>query len=77
MVVLLLNVIMPGVGTIFAALNSPELMTETILVGIFQFLTAFIVIGYVWSIAWSIELIKRNKEAEIVHEDRGDSQLEV
>lgn len=58
-VILLINVICPGVGTIVSAALSSEYSATTIIVGIAQLVTMFIVVGYVWAIAWSVMLIKK------------------
>lgn len=50
---------MPGVGTIISAALSTEFMTVTVLIGIAQLVTSFILVGFVWAIVWSVLLIKK------------------
>ena len=49
----ILNIILPGFGTIVAACAVDDLVSKThVLCGILQFFTAFILVGWIWSIYW-------------------------
>lgn len=61
MFILLINIIMPGVGTIISAVLASEFMTVTVLVGVAQLVTSFILVGFIWAIAWSVVLIKKTR----------------
>lgn len=49
---------MPGVGTFIAAFLGDEVLTPTIIVAVAQFFTSFIIVGFIWAIAWSVMLVK-------------------
>ena len=49
-----LNVILPGVGTMIIACAPKETTSKThLVIGILQFLTSFLIIGWIWAIYWS------------------------
>lgn len=59
LMVLLINVIAPGVGTIISAFLAAECESETIWAGVLQILTTPLLgLGFIWAIAWSIRLYK-------------------
>lgn len=58
MVILIINVLAPGIGTIISAYLASEVEHETIYVGIAQLVTSIIGIGYIWAIIWSVRLYK-------------------
>ena len=51
---LFLNLLLPGFGTIAAACAANENVSKTqMVIGVFQFFTSFVLIGYIWAIYWS------------------------
>ena len=57
-----LNCFIPGFGTILAAcLSDPDkpINLKAVLVGVLQFNTAILVIGFFWSWWWSIRIIHK------------------
>lgn len=59
-ILLIVNIFLPGWGTfVMGFLNGVK--TKTILVGIVQFFTAFLIIGWVWSIWWGIICLTKSK----------------
>ena len=55
----ILNVVLPGSGTMLAACiaDSPSWSKTQIFIGILQMLTAIYLIGWVWSIYWAYLLV--------------------
>lgn len=59
LVILLINVIAPGIGTIISAFLADDCETETVVVGVLQALsTPLLGLGLFWAIAWSVKLCK-------------------
>ena len=61
-ILFLLNVFLPGVGTICNALccgAGPASCME-FLIGILQLLTAGFLLGWIWSIWWGVEIMRRS-----------------
>ena len=54
-----INVILPGFGTITAScLTSEEKVSKTqIYIGLLQFLTGVLIVGWIWSMYWSYLLV--------------------
>lgn len=57
--ILIVNLIIPGLGTILLGNNGN--LTENIVCGVLQFFLSFIYIGYIWSIAWGLILVLKAK----------------
>jgi hypothetical protein len=56
-----INLLIPGSGTITAAFSTKQAPQQVqIIIGILQFLTSFLIIGYIWAIFWSYLIIKRS-----------------
>ena len=52
-VMCILNVLLPGVGTMIAACAGSGVVKKAqIVIGLLQFFTAYILIGWIWSIYW-------------------------
>lgn len=65
MLILIVNIFLPGVGTMIASLISDEVVCDTFLIGLVQLITApLLLIGWIWAIIWSVTLIKKTKEEE-------------
>ena len=60
LIVLILNILFPGFGTIIAAFLTPEKekMTPTLIVGILQFILASLLIGWLWAIWWGFKIMQ-------------------
>lgn len=59
-VLLIINIFLPGWGTIIMAfLDGFKL--KTLIVGILQFFTCFLIIGWIWSIWWGILCLQKAK----------------
>ena len=60
---LALNVVLPGIGTILAAcLSESHAANKTqITVGVFQFLTAIYLFGWIWSIYWGALIVEASQ----------------
>ncbi len=54
----ILNLVLPGIGTILSAILGDANINKTqLMVGIFQFLTAITLVGFVWSIYWAYLIV--------------------
>ena len=60
-VCLVLNVFLPGVGTMISACAGKEFNGMALLFGLLQLLTAFIVVGWIWSIVHGVWLLDKSK----------------
>lgn len=59
-VLLIINIFLPGWGTIIMAfLDGFKL--KTLIVGILQFFTSILIIGWIWSIWWGILCLQKAK----------------
>ncbi len=59
-ILLIVNIFIPGFGTmIMAFLNGFK--ARLLLVGIIQFFTAFLIIGWIWAIWWGIICLSKSK----------------
>jgi len=57
-----LNVIIPGTGTILAAVLGQSDFNKTQgVIGFFQFLTSVYLIGWIWSIYWGYLIVAKSK----------------
>lgn len=60
-VLLILNIIIPSLGTFLCACVGGGFRSTQIIVGLLQFVTTPIIIGWVWSIWWGIEILNKSK----------------
>lgn len=60
----MINVFFPGVGTLIAACMT-DCTCGIILVGLAQMFLSFLLVGWIWAIIWSLNLITKAKEDEI------------
>ncbi|CAN8076703.1 unnamed protein product [Agarophyton chilense] len=61
LVLLAINVFMPGVGTIISAFLAAECMSETVFVGVLQLITSPLLgLGFIWAIVWSVRLYRKH-----------------
>lgn len=56
----IVNIFLPGVGTFIAGLKGEK--NTTLVVGVLQFLLAFLLIGWIWSIVWGYFIYKKSTE---------------
>jgi hypothetical protein len=63
---LILNILIPGLGTIAGAIlsDSSGVRTAGIVCGIAQFITTPILIGWIWSVVWGLYIYSRGYESE-------------
>ena len=53
-----LNLVLQGIGTVLSAILGDAIINKTqLMVGIFQFLTAVSLVGFVWSIYWAYLIV--------------------
>ena len=63
----LLNVFFPGVGTFLSSLWGEPCSKTQALIGLCQFCMSFLLIGWIWSLVWSYFIIKKScSSAEMV-----------
>ena len=65
-VCLVLNIILPGVGTMVNAYYSKYTCTG-ICFGILQMITSIILIGWVWSIVYGVKIMNKSKDERYTH----------
>ena len=59
---LILNIVLPGWGTIIAAIQADD--AATILLGVLQFLLTPGVVGYIFSVWWGVLIFNKSKHHE-------------
>lgn len=59
---LILNIIFPGTGTILNSCMATKFNATTFIVGILQFILAYILIGWIWSIWWGILIVEKSRD---------------
>jgi hypothetical protein len=59
-VLLVLNIFLPGVGTLICACIGPKFEADNIIVGLLQLLLSGCIIGWVWSIWWGIIILQKS-----------------
>jgi hypothetical protein len=59
-ILLLINIFFPGVGTMICACIKGGFVMENLVVGLIQFLTACCIIGWIWSIWWGVVIIQKS-----------------
>ena len=62
LLILVLNIFLPGIGTIVLSFAGNEFIFINIIYGIMQLCTSWIIIGWIWAIIWSISCIHRCSE---------------
>lgn len=58
---LILNIIFPGIGTIINSVVGGDFLVKGLVVGLIQLFTAFLIIGWIWSIWWGFLILKKSK----------------
>ena len=59
-----LNLLIPGTGTILAAMLGKtefDINKTQVILGILQLLTSVYIIGWIWSVFWGYLIVKRSK----------------
>ncbi len=59
-VLLILNCILPSLGTFLSACLGSSFKMDQIIVGLLQFFTCFLIIGWIWSIWWGILIYEKS-----------------
>ncbi len=59
-IILIINVIFPGVGTMLLSCIGGEFKKEHLFVGLIQMVLAICVIGWIWSILWGVLLLLKS-----------------
>lgn len=76
-----MNVVLPGSGTILASCySSSNYVSKTqIIIGLHQFITALLIIGWIWSIYWGYLIVMKAKDDEKIMRQNfpDDSQANV
>jgi len=60
---LVVNILVPGCGTLVAGIKSER--NTTMVIGVLQFILAFVLIGWIWSIYWGYLIYKKAQEGYI------------
>lgn len=63
---LLCNIFFPSSGTFFMACIGDKLRKTQFLIAVFQLITTFLIVGYVWSIVWGVYVVMKS----YVHEQK-------
>lgn len=61
---LIMNILCPGSGTIYLGCTQDPKNKKLITKGIYQFITFLLVIGFLWSVFYGIELLKQSYKEE-------------
>ena len=56
---LILNIFFPGVGTMVSACGGKDFNSDALIFGILQLLTAFLIVGWIWSIVHGVWLVDK------------------
>jgi hypothetical protein len=59
-VLLIINCVFPGVGTMICACIGGHFVSENLIVGLIQFLTCACIIGWIWSIWWGVVIFQKS-----------------
>jgi hypothetical protein len=73
--ILIMNIIIPGSGTILLGIISDPRNDNLIKTGVLQFISAIFVVGWIWSIWWGIELVKKAKDDAVEDIERKKENL--
>jgi hypothetical protein len=68
--ILILNIFLPGVGTMWMACAGDKFIGINILHGLLQIITAWLIIGWVCAILWGVLCVNRALETEVVNVSR-------
>ena len=63
-----LNVVLPGSGTILSSCySSSNYVSKTqIIIGLHQFVTALLIVGWAWSIYWAYLIVTKAKDDDMI-----------
>ena len=64
LVLALLNVFFPGVGTFLCSLWGEPCSKTQAIIGVLQFCTTFWLVGWLWSVIWSFLILKNSCSKE-------------
>lgn len=60
LVLLILNIIFPSIGTFLMACLGSKFEINQIIVAVLQLITVFIIVGWIWSIWWGAICYKKS-----------------
>ncbi len=60
-VLLIVNIFFPGIGTIINALMGSKCHVTIFIVGVLQLLFAGFIIGWIWSIWWGVLIFQKQR----------------
>ena len=60
-VLLIVNIFFPGIGTIINSLMGDKVHVTTLIVGILQLVLAGFIIGWIWSIWWGVLIYQKSR----------------
>ena len=63
-VLMVLNIIWPGLGAAFMACLEPKFLKVNLIIALLQFVLTFIIIGWIWSIIWGVFCLMKSKDPE-------------
>lgn len=58
---LVLNIFFPSLGTFLMACLGDKFEKDQIIVGLIQFFTCWLIVGWIWSIWWGIIAVQKSK----------------
>ena len=61
-ILFIVNIILPGIGTIINSFMGSKFNSTNCIVGLVQLLTCIIIIGWIWSIWWGIVMLQSEKK---------------
>ena len=67
---LVLNIFLPGWGTILNGIMGPTIDAIEIVIGVIQLFTAFCIIGWIWSMVWGVLIFLKKKEPAAASADK-------
>jgi hypothetical protein len=57
---LILNIVLPGIGTIVAGVIAKESMVRDIIIGVLQLVLSGLLIGWIWSVIWGVLIFQKS-----------------
>lgn len=68
--ILIVNLLLPGVGTMINSLLGMKFNATTFFVGILQLLSSYVIVGWLWALWWSVLIINKSGASEYHLYDR-------
>ena len=71
-VLLIINILFPGIGTcIMACLN--KFSCTCLIIGMLQIITTFLLIGWIWSIWWGVLCLQKSRDNVIILKEKSEN----